>query len=159
MRVINEKSQINYTAGFILVPPKERAFSLFDAADIHSECISDLNTVDFLPTDADYENIKGAMRTLIEDVIYEHAESENIKLDSRPRSKTPEVAKIPEVKIPQYPPPEILPLPTYDLNEAAFEDMVEILYCIQAQVGMSDEQAKNNRYFLSGDLLSVNGML
>jgi len=94
------------------------------------------------------------MCALIEDVIYEHAESENIKLDSRNRSKTPEVAKIP-----QYPPPEILPLPMYDLNEAAFEDMVEILYCIQAQVGMSDNQAKNNRYFLGGDLLSVNGML
>jgi len=56
------------------------------------------------------------------------------------------------------PRPEILPIPTYDLNEAEFEDMVEILYSIQDQIGLTAAQCTEDVCLFAGYLFSVNSM-
>ena len=93
------------------------------------------------------------MKSLIEDMIYDNAEYAKIKLPPR-RFRMSVVSPIP-----RHPPPEIYTLPTYDLNEAEFEGMVEILYSIQDQVGASETQCKDDRFLFAGDLFTVNGIL
>ena len=153
MRAMNQATEINYTAGFLLCPPEERAYPAFDHTDIRFADLHTLNTSHFLPRDEDYRYIKDSMKALVEDMIYDYADYAKVKL---PRRRFP----IPVVSpIPRHPPPEILPLPTYDLNEAEFEDMVEILYSIQEQVGLSEKQCRDARFLFAGDLLTVNNIL
>ena len=153
MRLMNQASQINYTAGFLLCPPDERAYPTFDHTDIQFADVNTLNTAHFVPHDSDYKYIKDAMKSLVEEMIYDYAEYAKVKLPSR-------CFPMPVVSpIPRHPPPEVLPLPTYDLNEAEFEDMVEILYSIQEQVGASEKQCRDDRFLFAGDLLTVNNIL
>ena len=51
--------------------------------------------------------------------------------------------------------PDILPLPVYDLNEAKSNDMIEILYSIQKDVGLSETQCLENTLLYAGDLMTV----
>ena len=69
IRVTNQASQINYTVGLILSPPKERAYSTFNHTDIRLTEINTLNIGHFIPSDNDYKYIKDAMKSLIEDMI------------------------------------------------------------------------------------------
>jgi hypothetical protein len=153
MRVMNQASQINYTAGFLLCPPEERSYVTFDHTDIQFADVNTLNTSHFVPRDNDYKYIKDAMKSLVEEMIYDYAEYAKVKLPPR-RFPMPVVSPIP-----RHPPPEVLPLPTYDLNEAEFEDMVELLYSIQEQVGASAKQCRDDRFLFAGDLLTVNNIL
>lgn len=153
MHEMNEATQINNTAGYILCPPEERAYRSFNHTDIRVMEIDNLNTAHFVPSDNDFGYVKDAMRSLIEDMIYEHAIHANIKLPPR-RFQMPVVSPIPH-----WSPLEIYTLPTYDLNEAEFEDMVEICASIQEQVEMSESQSKNGRFLFAGDLFIVNSLL
>ena len=47
--------------------------------------------------------------------------------------------------------PELLPLPTYDLDENHTQDMVEILYNIERDSGMSEEQCIEGLVMFFGD--------
>jgi hypothetical protein len=153
VREMNEASPINYTAGLILCPPEERAYPIFNHTDIRITEIHTLNTAHFVPWDKDYRYIKDAMRSLIEDLIHQHGMHANIKLPTR-RFQMPAVSPIP-----RWPPPEIYTLPTLDLNEAEFEDMVEISASFQDLVGMSQSQSKNDLFLFAGDLFTVNSLL
>ena len=153
IRVTNKTSQINYTAGLIISPPKERAYPMFDHTDVRLTEVNNLNTGHFVPSDKDYKYIKDAMKSLIEDMIYDYAEYAKIKLP--PRSFHMPVV----FPIPRYPLPDIYTLPTYDLNEAEFEDMVEILDSIRNQIGASDAQCKDNLFLFAGDLIAVDNIL
>jgi len=153
IRAMNQASEINYTAGLILSPPKERGYPIFNHTDIRLTEVNTLNTGHFIPSDNDHNYIKDAMKSLIEDMIYDYAECAKIKLPPR-RFRMPVVSPIP-----RHPPPEISTLPTYDLNEAEFEDMVDILDSILEQIGASEKQRKDDLFLFAGDLFTVNNIL
>lgn len=153
-RIMNEPTPINYTAGYVLQTPDNCSFPIFNQMDdLRTSQVHLLNTAHFIPTDKDFEHVTNVMKVLIEDMIYEHGKHAKISLP-RCQFRMPVVAPIP-----RSPPPEILPLPIYDLNEAEFEDMMEILYSIQEQVGMSEDQVKNDLFIFAGDLLTIISIL
>jgi hypothetical protein len=153
-RIMNEPTSINYTTGYVLQPPDDRSFPIFNQSDdLRTSQVPLLNTAYFVPTDDEYQHVTNAMKAVIEEIVYEHGKHAKITLP-------PRQYRMPVVQpIPRSPLPEILPLPTYDLNEAEFQDMVEILYSIQEQVGMSQGQAKDDLFIFAGDLMTVTSML
>ena len=50
--------------------------------------------------------------------------------------------------------PEIHTLPLYDLNETLMNEMIQILYRIQEDIGLSSEQVQQNIILHKGDVLS-----
>src|SRR5438046_7932493 len=107
---MNQASQINYTVSLILSPPKEHAYSTFNHMDIWLTEINTLNIGHFIPSDNDYKYIKDAMKSLIEDMIYDYAEYAQIKLPPR-RFRMPVVSPIPP-----HSPPSIYTLATSDFT-------------------------------------------
>jgi len=51
--------------------------------------------------------------------------------------------------------PEILPLPTYDLNEGVINEVIKILDYIQSDIGLLDEYAIKNLLMVHGDFMTV----
>jgi hypothetical protein len=152
-RVDNQSEFMTFTAGYVLVPPSTRSPPMFNRhTDLIQQNIQTLQMTDFLPTQLDHHNISLGFRAIIGKTLTEFAKFEGVtiaKLDF----EFPEVFRIDRTETPQ-----ILPLPTYDLNEAVCNDMIRILYSIQKQTGLSATQCNEGLQIWSGDLMTVEGM-
>ena len=103
---------------------------------------------DFLPSEDDQTILLRAFRSTVFDIVKDFAKS--VKLP------------VPNVDIPSptVQPldhtlrPEIHTLPLYDLNETLMNEMIQILYRIQEDIGLSSEQVQHNIILHKGDLLS-----
>jgi hypothetical protein len=51
--------------------------------------------------------------------------------------------------------PEILPLPTYDSNEGIVNEMIDLMYSMQKDVGLSKKQRLESLSLVGGDLGTV----
>ena len=51
--------------------------------------------------------------------------------------------------------PEIMTLPVYDLNEGIINEMIQIIYKIQGDIGLSSEQVQHNVISFNGDFMTV----
>jgi hypothetical protein len=152
-RVDNKAGFMTFTSGYILIPPLSRTVPMFDRkTDIIEANIRSLTVKIFLPTKEDHLNIGLAYTAIIGQSIKAFAKHEGRKI-----AKV--VCELPEVfRIDPKETPEILPLPTYDLNEARCSDMINILYSIQKDTGLSDEQSMGGLTLHAGDLMTVEGM-
>ena len=120
--------------------------------DINEANIDALGLLDFIPTGTDHENVRLAFRAIIGETLTEFAQFEKVKL-AKLDCELPEVFRIDRSEL-----PELLPLPTYDLNEAVTNDMIQILNKIQTDTGLSEDQCKHGLQFYAGDLMTVEGM-
>jgi hypothetical protein len=153
-RLDNQSDFITWTAGYVLVPPASRSPPAFNQlTDFNWNKISDLPLSLFLPKKEDNQNLIAAFRALIGKIVVEFAEFGKVAIKNRPACDLPIVDRID-----CRDPPEIYPLPTYDLNEAISADMIQILYEIQEAVGLSKRRRLENLYLYSGDLMSVQGV-
>ena len=51
--------------------------------------------------------------------------------------------------------PEIITLPTYDLNEGVIAELIKILDKIQSDIDLSSDQIKQNVLFYKSDFMTV----
>jgi hypothetical protein len=152
VRLDNLSEFLTWTAGYVLIPPASRSYPMFTHEDIDRTKIAALNLYIFLPTEQDHENLAMAYRAIIGQAVvqfgdYHKVAIENINCD------LPTVFRIDPSEA-----PEILTLPTYDLNEAVRNDMIQIMYSIQRDTGLSDEQCVKNQVLFGGDLMTVDGI-
>jgi hypothetical protein len=152
-RVDNQAGFMTFATGYVLVPPLSRSIPMLNRKmDIIEDNIRSLTVKTFLPTKEDHLNIGLAFTAIIGKTITGFAKHEGKKI-----AKV--VCELPEVfRIDPRDSPELLPLPTYDLNEAVCNDMINILYSIQKDTGLSDTQCMEGLTLHSGDLMTVEGM-
>jgi hypothetical protein len=153
-RLDNQGEYITWSAGFILIPPASRRPRAFDQlTDVNRDKISELGLLIFLPSKEDHENLNAAYRALICEILDGFCKHEGVTLQDKLSCELPTVFRID----PQEP-PEVRPLRTYDLNEAHASDMLQILYTIQEDTGLSKKQCLEKSYLFSGDLMTVEGI-
>jgi hypothetical protein len=152
-RLDNQAEFMTFTAGYVLVPPATRSMPMFNRhTDIKEANIDTLALLDFVPTGSDHENVRLAFRAIIWQTLTEFAQFEKVKL-AKLDCELPEINRIDSSDL-----PDLLPLPTYDLNEAVCNDMIKILEKIQQDTGLSVDQCKQGLQFYAGDLMTVEGM-
>jgi len=148
-RIANNPEFLNLTAGFVLLPPASRSSPIFTQQDIRTELIMSLRIWDVLPTDDDLQALSKAVAALVASAVSRFAVHAGVQLPDL-NFPMPEIFRIdPSFK------PEILPLPTYDKNEGVVNDMIDILYSIQSDVGFTKNQRIDSLSLLGGDLATV----
>jgi hypothetical protein len=133
-------------AGFVLIPAKFTP--MFPRSAVNYAAAKNLTFRDFLPSEDDQTILLRAFRSMVFDVVKDFAKS--VKLP------------VPNVDIPSptvHPldhtlRPEIHTRPLYDLNETLMNEMIQMLYRIQDDIGLSSEQVQQNIILHKGDLLS-----
>lgn len=151
-RIDNQEEFMTMTTGYILIPPASRSPPLFMRTDVRRDKVRRINLWTFLPDENDFDNLKSAIEHFLGETLInfaKHAKVDIQKIDFC----LPSVFRIDPTD-----PPTILPLPTYDLNEAHRDQMIQILYEIQAQTGLSNEQCVQNLVMFTGDLMTVDGI-
>jgi hypothetical protein len=148
-RISNEPEFLNLTVVFTVIPPASRSYAMFSRADFYRDRIPQLTIADFLPTPADHNNIYKSFSSMLADAVKLCAKELKVKL---PKLKfaMPDIFPIDPSQA-----PEILPLPTYDLNEGVVNEMIEILNSIQSDVGLSETQCTKNLSLFCGDLMTI----
>jgi hypothetical protein len=149
-RTFNTSGFLNLTTGFIYVPAASHASPMFTRAiDIRREYIDKLCFEHFFPTKTDHSNVREGFSSLIADVLKGFAQHKDIKVSNLGFLMRPVFQIDPKAK------PELLPLPTYDLNEQHTQEMVQILYNIEDDSGMSVEQCIERLVMVVGDQATV----
>jgi hypothetical protein len=118
-------------------------------ADLHLHLVPTLTPFDFHPTRNDNINMDKAFRSMLWDSLKEWAKSRNISL-SKLKFPMPKIIQLDHLST-----PEIMTLPTYDLDEAIIADTIKILDRILEDVGMSSEQRKELLILIKGDFLTT----
>jgi len=148
-RLCNDPDFLTLTAGFILVPPASRSHKMFTREDFRRHLVPHLTIADFLPTSTDQENFYKSFCSMLADAIKLCAKEINVKL---PKLNFP----MPDIfPIDPSEKPDIMVLPTKDANEGVINEMIEILYSIQSDVGLSQQQCIEKLLFVCGDLMTV----
>jgi hypothetical protein len=148
-RVMNQASFITSTAGYVLIPSTTHRHEMFTPADCKYDLVHRLTARDFFPTQADQEIIEMGFRSLIWDVVRSSTKAHGVRA---PRIKFPMPSVFP---LDRRQSPEILPLRTYHLDEGMIDELIKILYNVQADIGLSDEQATSKTVPFRGDLLTT----
>jgi hypothetical protein len=153
-RLDNQAEYNTWSTGFVLIPPASRRPQAFSQlTDVDRDKISELGIRIFLPSGEDHQNMKAACEAIICEILDGFCKFEGVTLKDKLSYELPTVFRID----PQEP-PEVYPLRTYDLNEAYSSDMIQILYSIQEDTGLTKEQCLENMYLFSGDLMTVEGI-
>jgi len=148
-RLVNNPEFLTLTAGFVLLPPASRSSPIFSRQDIRTDLISSLRACDFVPSDDDFGVMRQTVAALVASVVKDFASDFHIE-SSDLNFPMPDIFPIDASFT-----PEILPLPTYDKDEGIVHDMVDILYSIQSDVGLKEEQRRHSVSILGGDLATV----
>jgi hypothetical protein len=153
-RLDNQAEYITWSTGFILIPPASRRAHAFDQlTDFKRDKISELGVRIFLPSREDHQNLKAACEAIICEILDAFCKCEGVTLQDKLSCELPTVFRIDPKDT-----PEVRPLRTYDLNEAYSNDMIQILYCIQEDTGLTQEECLEKLYLFSGDLMTVEGI-
>jgi len=148
-RLFNQGDFLTYTAGYVVRPHPSIARPMFTQADRHYDRVTELNVLDFIPSAEDRTHLFEAFESMIYQALKGFLSDDDIKL---PKSKF-SMPKIFELD-PQNR-PEIITLPTYDLDEGVIAELIKILEKIQSDIGLSPDQVKQNLLFYKGDFLTV----
>jgi len=150
-RILHDHIYLNFTAGYILVPPPSRRQKMHSLKDFRRDEINNLNLSHILPT-PEHERIMRADMLFMLGSFYKRCleKFEPLRVATPPDYRRPEVFQIGTSEVPQ-----IMPLPTYDLNEGVVNDVIKILYKIQTDVGLSPEQRLLVLLMIQGDFMTV----
>jgi hypothetical protein len=152
-RILHINFFLNFTVGFVLIPPPSRRHKMHTQADFNSNAIRTLTLADVIPSPQDERDMGEAFLSYLGQVFTNCLE----------RSEAPHKARFSSIKFPlrelfqidRADLPEILPLRTYDFNEGVINDVIKILDSIQGDVGFSDERAIENLLMFHGDFMTV----
>jgi len=148
-RLFNQGDFLTYTAGYVVRPHPSIAHPMFTHADRRYDRVTELNVLDFIPSADDRKHLSAAFESMIYTVVKGFLAYEGIKL---PKSNF-SMPKIFQLD-PQHR-PEIITLPTYDLNEGVIAELIKILEKIQLDIGLSPDQVKQNVLLYKGDFMTV----
>jgi hypothetical protein len=149
-RFHNEDGFLTYTAGFTLIPPSARRYPRFSrkkTLNLHK--IQSLNALHFIPSATDANNMEKSFMYLIADVLIRFAKEHGVAIADL-GFRMPSIFQIDRHQI-----PEVLTYPTYDLNEAEMDELIEILNSIQKDTGITEEQCVDDLVMYQGDFLTV----
>ncbi|TMC20417.1 MAG: hypothetical protein E6J34_12725 [Chloroflexi bacterium] len=152
-RILHCNFFLNFTVGFVLIPPPSRQHKMHTQADFNSNAIRTLALADVIPSPQDECDMGEAFLSHLSQVFTSCLE----------RSEAPNKARFSSIKFPlrelfqinRADLPEFLPLPTYDQNEGVINEVIKILDYIQSDVGLSDERAIKNLLMVHGDFMTV----
>jgi hypothetical protein len=153
-RLVNQGAFVTATAGYVLKLPASWAHRMFTRDDINMhQWVPKLVPTDFTPDDDDRDMMEKMFKHLIWNVLKTFAKETGAKvrnLDSK--FPMPCIHQIPTTEL-----PEILPVPTMNLNEGRTDDLIKILEAVRSVVGLTVEQIKNNIIPHRGDLMTTQG--
>jgi len=146
-RLHNKSDFLNYTVGLVLEPAIPRP--MFLRADINYGEVASLTVVDFLPSDDDAKTLSSIFGHFIANALGKYCRKRQARL---PKLDFP----MPIVqRIDPKAQPKTHVLPTYDLDESRIDDMIEILYRIAEDVGLTDAQIEKNTVAYGGDYFTT----
>ena len=147
MRLHNWVSVGSGIAGYVLIAAKFTP--MFPRSAVNYDAAKDLTLRDFLPSEADQNILLEAFRSSFFEVVKSFTKS--LKLPA-PTVDIPSPTVSPLDSTLR---PEIHTLPLYDLNETLMDEMIQVLYRIQKDIGLSEEQVQKNIILFKGDLLTI----
>lgn len=148
-RLVNNPDFLTLSAGYVLLPHNSRSSPIFTRKDFRNDLIESLTVVDFLPMQDDFRMMKEAIMAMMASVVTNFATAANVELSD---FHIPMPASFP---LDHSLAPEILPLPTYDSNEGIVNEMIDLMYSMQKDVGLSKEQRLEALSLVGGDLGTV----
>jgi Family of unknown function (DUF6589) len=153
-RLVNQGAFITATAGYVLKLPASWARRMFTRDDINMhQWVPKLAPTDFTPDDEDRDTMEKMFKHLIWNVLKTLAKDIGIKVPNLDGEfPMPLIHQIPTTEL-----PEILPVPTMNLNEGRTDDLIKILEAVRSVVGLTEEQIKNNIIPHRGDLMTTQG--
>lgn len=152
-RLFNITTFLNWTSLFLLIPPAPRRPPLFSLSkDLRKEMVLTLTPFDFYPTQSDNSNMTKSFEHLIATALSSFAVSRGITIPKLGFT-APCI-----LQLDPHSTPDILTLPTYDLDESQIAETIKILEELQGDVGMSVQQRKEALVLYKGDGLTVNNI-
>ena len=148
-RLINQADYLTYTTGYVVRPHPNVARPMFTHSDRHYERARELNVIDFVPSSEDRRHITKAFEFMIYTVTKGFFGYDNIEIPKGDFAMPRIFPLDPQNK------PEIITLPTYDLNEGVMSELIQILNKIQSHIGLTPEQVKRNILLFKGDFMTV----
>jgi hypothetical protein len=127
---------------------------MFTKDDIKQrEWAAELVPTDFTPDDGDRVTMETMFKHLIWNALKVFAKETGANLPSLDKDfPMPRIHQIPTSEL-----PEILPIPTMNLNEGRTDDLIKILEAVRSVVGLTAEQIKSNTIPHRGDLMTTQG--
>ena len=146
-RLHNKSDFLKYTVGYILEPSIGRP--MFLRTDVNYRNVTSLTIRDFIPPADDTKLLKSIFGHFIANAVSKYCKQRRISL-AKLDFPLPAVDTIdPKLK------PKVHVLPTYDLDESLIDDMIEILYRIARDVGLSEAQIMENIVPYGGDYFTT----
>jgi hypothetical protein len=147
MGLANRRDTIIQTAGYVVRP--FRKHQMFKRDDRKYHLAETLTAGDFIPSVEDTTYMDVAFRSMIANCIKDFAEQNNVNPPTLNFSM-PEIYQLNHRER-----SEILTLPVYPHNEGIVNEMIKILEKIGADIGISEDQIKENIINFKGDFLTV----
>jgi hypothetical protein len=148
-RLFNKASFMVLTCGYVVIPPASRGYKGFFLR-FHCDYnrLLSLTFRDFLPS--------GNVRTIIANAYKSMIYATLRKLSGKSTDWPAKAFPMPEIySIDHLKPSEILPLPTYDLNEGIVNEVITLHARLAQQVGWTPEMAEKYILPFKGDFATV----
>lgn len=143
----NKSDFLKYTVGYVIEPTIPRP--MFERSHVDYSKVASLTVAEFIPSVDDTATLRSIFRHFIATTIRSFCHKRNVTLPTLDFS-------MPSVKrLDHKSQPKIHVLPTYDLDESHMDDMIEILYRIGEDVGLSDTQIEENVVAYGGDFFTT----
>ena len=146
-RVFNEGSFTTSTAGYVVRP--HQRYPMLTELDRRYQDVEDLTVRDFLPSLHDQSHMQLAFASCIFSTLKSFAHHHSIIMPAM-TFPMPQIYPL-DAEICN----EITSLRVYDLNEAVINDMIQILYKIESDIGLTAQQRQHNVLSFRGDFLTV----
>jgi len=149
LRVFNYGGCVVATAGYVLVPAESRSCPMLSRSDIDYNRIAEVKLDDIFPTIESAKAIAKASRHLITSSLLAFAKAQGtlmcqLKTEFPVRRRLDRHAK-----------PNIMTLPTYALNEGIISELIDVIYRVADDIGLSHKQREENLIMFKGDLATV----
>jgi hypothetical protein len=147
--MFNQSSMVIYTCVYVARPDPAIAQPMLTPADRNHDRVADLRLLDFMPTAEDHESIVQAFKWMIWEAFEDFATKTS---DTIPKCKYSYPEKY---RLNHKHRTEIMPLPTFDLNEGIINDVIQIISKIGEKIGLTDHQIQTAMILFKGDLATV----
>jgi hypothetical protein len=144
---------INYTAGYVAMNRNATAKEMFSKRDLDYSALQKIEAMDFIPTAVNDTQWKRAFESAIYNTTTQHFSDALGKYKNGGERLAPFskdcIYALPAVKT------IIIPLKTFDKNEAQIREMTEILREITTELGYTREELIDKIILFKGDLLTI----
>jgi hypothetical protein len=149
LRINNYAGHHSYVAGYVVQSAEEKSYPLFTKDDVNRDGIRDVRLADILPkADSGIATLE-ATRYMVSTSLISFAKDKGrtiARLDFEFPSRR---------RLNQLVRPTIMTLPTYPFDESVTNQLIECIYRIADDVGLTREQRVDGKVHFKGDLGTV----